>query len=112
MLLSVFTHNLGDNMSSFNITDFISKSNKDTSVDNLTKTAESAFAWLLLNGISNLNLSGLIPEEVNAEHLALLLRITSTYKDSIEGWTDALEVAHTAATLASLDPTDVLYGLM
>lgn len=99
-------------MISFNITDFISKSNKDTSVDNLTKTAESAFAWLLLNGISNLDLSGLIPEEVNAEHLALLLRVTSTFKDSIEGWHDALEVAQIAATLASLDPTDILFGLI
>mgnify|MGYP003412424189 FL=1 len=99
-------------MSSFNITDFISKSNKDTSVDNLTKTAESAFAWLLLNGISNLDLSGLIPEEVNAEHLALLLRVTSTFKDSIEGWHDALEVAQISVTLASLDPTDILFGLI
>lgn len=99
-------------MSSFNITDFISKSNKDTSVDNLTKTAESALAWLLLNGVNKLDLSGFISEEINCEHLALILRMTSTYKDSICGWHEALEVAHNAATLSSIDPNDVLFGLL
>lgn len=107
---------LGDNMSlfnsSFNITDFISKDNKDTSVDNLTKTAESALGWLLLNGVSHLDLSGLVPEDVNCEHLALILRMTSTFKDSIEGWHDALEVAQTAATIASIDPSDLLFGMI
>lgn len=103
--------NLGDNMSSFNLNDFISKSNKDTSVDNLTKTAEGTLG-LLLNGVSNVDLSGLVPEDINCEHLALVLRMTSTFKDNIEGWHDALEVAQTAATIASIDPTDVLFGLI
>lgn len=99
-------------MSTFNLTDFISKSNKDTSVDNLTKTAESALGWLLLNGVIHLDLSGLVPEDVNCEHLALILRMTSTFKDSVEGWHDALSVAQTAASIASLDPSDVLFGLI
>lgn len=104
--------NLGDNMSTFNLTDFISKSNKDTSVDSLTKTAESALGWLLLNGVSHLDLSGLVPEDVNCEHLALILRMTSTFKDSVEGWHDALSVAQTAASIANLNPSDVLFGLI
>lgn len=116
MLPSVYMLNQGDNMNLFtgplNIIDFISKNNQDTSVDNLTKTAESALGWLLLNGISHLDLSGLVPENVNCEHLALILRMTSTFKDSIIGWDDALAVAQTAATLSSLDPTDILFGLI
>lgn len=116
MLPFVYMLNQGDNMNLFreplNIIDFISKNNKDTSVDNLTKTAESALGWLIVNGISNLDLSGLIPEDVNCEHLALILRMTSTFKDSIIGWNNALEVAQTAATLSSLDPSDILFGLI
>jgi len=95
-----------------NITDFISKNNKDTSIDNLTKTAESALGWLIVNGVSHLDLSGLIPEDINCEHLALILRMTSTFKDSIIGWDDAITVAQTAATLSNLDPTDILFGLI
>jgi hypothetical protein len=86
--------------------------NASSDVDSLTETAESAMDCITEFGPKALDLSGLAPECVNCEHLATLLRVTSTWQNEISGWHDALAVAKQACNLANTDPEDVLFGMI
>lgn len=109
---SVFMQDLGDNMTYAPIIHLINNKAEDNSIESLTSTAEKALDWFSDNDIQTLNLSGLNPSEVNCEHLALILRMTSKVKDSISGWDSALDVAQKSAILNGIDSKDLLFGLV
>ena len=81
-------------------------------VDALTETATRVLDFVDEHGVDALSFSGLKPQEIHPEHLAVALRVTSRFKDEVEGWGEALGVAREAAVLANIDPEDVLYGMI
>lgn len=81
-------------------------------VDALTDTLSSLFDDMDVVGIGSINLSNLNATEVNPEHLAAILRATSSMSFSVLGWSDALDVATKALSLNGYDPSDALYGLI
>lgn len=83
-----------------------------TDVDSLTETVEAVLDAVAEFGPSVLNLKNLRAEYVQGEHLAALLRVSSTWQDEVEDWNDALGVAAKAVVLAGADPTDILFGLI
>lgn len=83
-----------------------------THVDALTETVAAALDFVAEFGPEALSLRGLKSASVQCEHLAALLPATSTWRDTIPGWHEALKVAETAVAAASLDPQDVLFGMV
>ena len=81
-------------------------------VDALTQTVEAGLDFIAEFGPGSLSLAGLDQASVQCEHLAALLRATSTWRDSIPGWNEALNVARAAVDSAGLDPEDVLFGMV
>jgi len=86
--------------------------NANTDIEELSETVEAALTAISQEGIDSIFLGGLSPEKVEPQHLATLLRTTCSWKDDIEGWYDALEVAKEALKLQDIDPEDALYGLI
>lgn len=83
-----------------------------SNVDSLTDTVEAVLDFIAEFGPSSIALSGFQPTAVQGEHLAALLRASSTWRDEIPGWHDALGVARAAIELAGLDPNDALFGMI
>lgn len=81
-------------------------------VDALSETADAALDFVERFGPSSLQLAHLDPIKVHGEHLATLLRATSTWRDEIQGWNDALQVSAEALKLANIDPQDALFGMI
>jgi len=81
------------------------------SVDALTETVQSTVDFIGKFGPQLLDLSNLNPEKVHCEHLAALLRATSSLKKRVPGWSHALEVAKVAVNNAGQDIDDVLFGM-
>ena len=91
---------------------FISNPDSSSGVDELSKTVEAGLDFVNEFGPDSLVLSGLNPQDVNAEHLAALLRATSSWRTNIQGWVEALSVASDAAVASGLEPKDVLFGMI
>lgn len=83
-----------------------------TDVDSLTETVEAVLDAVAEFGPSVLRLKDLHAENVQGEHLAALLRVTSTWQEDVPDWTDALDVAAKAVVLAGSDPEDILFGMI
>lgn len=81
-------------------------------VDALTETVEGVLDFIGEFGPGTLALGGLRSDTVHCEHLAALLRATSTWRDEIPGWSNALDVTRAAVESAGLDPEDVLFGMV
>jgi hypothetical protein len=83
-----------------------------TSVDALTETVEAALDFLVQYGPKAMSLTGLQPNAVQGEHLAALLRASSTWHADIPGWHEAVQVASEAVRIAGIDPADALFGMI
>lgn len=81
-------------------------------VDALTETVEATLDIIGESGPAALSLVGLRPEAVQGEHLATLLRASSTWRDQIPGWADALAVDIEALRKAGVEPKDALFGMI
>jgi hypothetical protein len=81
-------------------------------VDSLTETVEAVLDAVSEFGPSVIKLKNLRAEQVQGEHLAALLRVTSTWQDEVADWKDALGVASKAVLLAGSDPEDILFGMI
>jgi hypothetical protein len=81
-------------------------------VDALTETVEATLDFISEFGPSVLSLEGIRSESVQCEHLAAVLRASSTWRDEVPGWSKAVDVSRAAALAADLDPNDVLYGMI
>lgn len=82
-----------------------------SSVDALTETVQSTIDFIGKFGPQLLDLNNLNPAEINCEHLAALLRATSSLKKRVPGWNDALTAAKIAVKRAGQDIDDVLFGM-
>ena len=83
-----------------------------TDVDSLTETVEAALDRLAAYGLDGMNFHGMDPNNVQGEHLAAVLRATSTWKESLPGWRSALKVAELALVREGVDPKDALFGMI
>ncbi len=83
-----------------------------TDVDALTDTVELLFTEVATKGMKYVNLSGFKFDEVNPEHLAVVLRAMSSFKEHDYDWKEAFQVCVDACKLKNLDVNDVLYGLI
>ena len=86
--------------------------NASTDVDTISETVESVFESLARDGPSAIDLTTISASQVNGEHLAALLRATSSWRDQIPGWDRALIVASKALELANVDPKAALAGML
>lgn len=80
-------------------------------VDSLTSTVKAVLDLVAKEGVSALNLSGLMAHGVHCEHLASVLRATFAWKEEVPGWHEALGVARAACALAGEQAEDVLFGM-
>ncbi len=83
-----------------------------THVDALTETVEATLDFIIEFGPEAFALTAVRDEFVQAEHLAALLRASSTWRDQIPGWNDALLAAVLAVNSSGQDPEDVLFGMV
>lgn len=82
----------------------------EASVDDLATTADRAIDFIESHGAHLLDLTGL-SESAHPEHLALLLRASSSWKNEVAGWGQALELVRTKAPMYGLAASEVLFGL-
>lgn len=80
-------------------------------VDAISETVDFIFEAITQFGPGAIDLTRLSAERVNGEHLAAILRVTSSWKSRIPGWAAALMVAKESLVLAGSDPSDALIGL-
>lgn len=59
----------------------------------------------------SLDFSGFAVDQVNGEHLAAVLTVSSKFRVNIPGWAHARQVAYDALIQAHQDPEDALYGI-
>ena len=83
-----------------------------TCVENLTETATQILIEITEVSITGLDFSDFTLDQVNSEHLCVLLRTTYRWKDDIKGWNLALEVAKEALDRDGIDKEDALYGIL
>lgn len=83
-----------------------------TDIEHLSHTVEAALLAISEFGPQVIDLHNLSPTEVQGEHLATLLRATSTWKAEISGWEETLNIAAQALTESGIDPADALYGMI
>jgi hypothetical protein len=83
-----------------------------TDVDALTETVEAVLDFIAEFGPGALSLGGMNRDRVQCEHLAALLRATSSWRANIPGWYDALNLARAASADAGLDAEDILFGMI
>lgn len=83
-----------------------------TDVDAISETVDRVFDVISEFGPGALSLVGIRPEKVQGEHLAAVLRASSSWADTVPGWRDALNVAALALSNAGIDPNDALYGMI
>lgn len=84
----------------------------DESVDALTRIAELALEAMQENGLSRISMAGLQCQAINPMLLATLLRTTYPWREAIDGWDEALELARRLFIARNEDPADALYGLI
>lgn len=82
-----------------------------TDVDYISETIGHAFDFLIQYGPKLLDLQNLNPEAVQGEHLAALLRATSSFQSDVPGWFSAVAVAEIALKREGVDPDAALLGL-
>ena len=80
-------------------------------VDAISETIEYTFEVLAQFGPDGIDLNNLDPQRIQGEHLAAVLRATSTWRDQTPGWHDALVTARTALEREGVNPQEVLFGL-
>ncbi|MBB6582768.1 hypothetical protein [Ralstonia solanacearum] len=83
-----------------------------TDVDAISETVDRVFDVISEFGPGALSLADVRPDEVQGEHLAAVLRASSSWADAVPGWSNALQVAATALTNSGIDPNDALYGMI
>lgn len=81
-------------------------------VDALTETVEAVLDAVSEFGPSVLKINGLRAKNVNGEHLAALLRVSSTWQNDIAGWSEALSIAVEAVSQSGADPDDIFFGMI
>lgn len=81
-------------------------------IDRLTETVEAVLDALAEFGPSVLTLNYLQTQNIHGEHLAALLRVSSTWQNEIAGWNEALNIASDAVSLSGADPKDILFGMI
>lgn len=81
-------------------------------VEALAETLEAVLDAVAEFGPSSLKLNNLDPAEIQAEHLAAILRMCSSWRRDVVGWSEALEIAISAIKLAGEDPRDILFGML
>jgi hypothetical protein len=81
-------------------------------VDAISETIESVFVTIDQYGVGAVELGKYKAEQVSGEHLAAILRATSSARDQIAGWNSALEIAAAALVRAGRDPADALFGMI
>lgn len=81
-------------------------------VDSISATVESVLATVEQYGIDALELGNYRADQVSGEHLAAILRVTSSARDELPEWGIALNVATEALLLAGSDPDDALFGMI
>lgn len=86
-------------------------SNASSDVDNISETIDAVFEALSNHGAEHFDFTGMVPANVNPEHLAAALRVTSRYRNDVRGWDDGLSVARMSAMAKGVDPDDLLYGM-
>jgi hypothetical protein len=86
--------------------------NAPADVDALTETVEAALEMIAEFGPNAFSLEGVQVGSAQCEHLAAVLRASSSWSDDVPGWSSALEVARQSALAAGLEPEDVLYGMI
>jgi hypothetical protein len=59
----------------------------------------------------SIDLGALVPEQVNAIHLCMVLRATCTNKRMAPGWHEAFKVAISACELEGINLDDALFGM-
>lgn len=83
-----------------------------TDIDALTWTALATYYAIAGAGVESIDLAPVSNAGVSGEHLAMVLRVTSSQRDLVPGWHQALLVAEMSLARAGLDAEDVLYGLV
>jgi len=91
---------------------FVVDKNADDSVDALTETASSLLDYLGTHRIEDIDFTGFKVNEVNPQHLCVILRLTYIWSSKIKGWDEALSVAKEASLKNNFEPSDILYGLL
>lgn len=92
--------------------DFVMAPGSPVDVDSLTDTVDGVLDVIEDFGPEFISLHGLSAEKVNGEHLAALLRASSTWQTAVPGWDEALEVAKESLLRSGQDPEDALYGMI
>jgi hypothetical protein len=80
-------------------------------VDALTETVGRLVDLVGEHGFHYLDLTTVTPSTVNGEHLAAVLRITSSNRILVKGWNHALQVARVALHQQGVNVADVLFGI-
>lgn len=83
-----------------------------TDVDAISETVDRVFDVISEYGPGSLSLADVQPNNVQGEHLAAVLRASSSWADAVPGWHDALQIAATALANSGIDPNDALYGMI
>jgi hypothetical protein len=83
-----------------------------TDVDTLTETVDATLDFIEKYGPQCLSLNYVLHQFVQAEHLAAMLRASSSWRADIAGWSDALRSAVRVVESTGADPKDVLFGMV
>jgi hypothetical protein len=83
-----------------------------TGVDDITDTVNSIFDTISESGYKAVDLRGIEFYNVNYEHLVAILRATSSFKESIPGWYEALHFVKKTLDQKNTSTQDILYGLI
>lgn len=81
-------------------------------VDAISESIDHIYEAIDQFGPGGIDLNNLRAQDVNGEHLAAILRATSSWKTLVPGWIDALQVAAAALKIANVDAEDALFGLV
>jgi hypothetical protein len=77
----------------------------------LSKTTKPLIRALLKGGPESIDLRNLDINKVNGMHLAVILRATSSKRDSVPGWREALTLARAALLRDNINANNALIGL-
>lgn len=80
-------------------------------VNAIGETVSSLVNLVYDRGFHAIDFTSIEPEEINGEHLAAVLRITSANRILVKGWNRALRVAREALRQQNVNVADVLFGL-
>lgn len=82
-----------------------------TDVDTISETVSSLVDLVYDRGFHAIDFTRIEPDEVNGEHLAAVLRMTSANRILVKGWKHALCVARKALHRQNANIANVLVGL-